>query len=91
MFIIIMYIIVIIITIIMFIFIMTSTIILNLCRSFSGLLLFQGDVVLDCFAGSGGIVCSAVRLQRVCRGVEILPEWAEYTHKKLEQLSAVSP
>jgi len=35
-----------------------------------------GDVVLDCFAGSGGILHAAARLQRRAVGVEVLPDWA---------------
>lgn len=48
-----------------------------------------GDIILDCFAGSGGIVCSAARLNRIVRGIEILPHWAEYTSKKVEEVTKI--
>jgi site-specific DNA-methyltransferase (adenine-specific) len=42
------------------------------------------DVILDCFAGSGGIPLAAVRLGRAVRGVEVLPQWAEYSQQQLK-------
>lgn len=42
-----------------------------------------GDIILDCFAGSGGIPMAAVRLGRQVRGVEVLPQWAEYSQQQL--------
>ena len=43
------------------------------------------NVILDCFAGSGGIPLAAVRLGRAVRGVEVLPQWAEYSQQQLKE------
>ena len=42
-----------------------------------------GEVVLDCFAGSGSIPHAAARLGRVAVGIEREPEWAQRVSKRL--------
>ena len=43
------------------------------------------DLILDPFAGSGGIPQAALRLGRRVKGVEIVPTWAEYAQNVLVQ------
>jgi site-specific DNA-methyltransferase (adenine-specific) len=45
-----------------------------------------GDLVLDCFAGSGSIPAAAVRLDRQVACVELEPEWAQRTSERLKGL-----
>jgi site-specific DNA-methyltransferase (adenine-specific) len=46
----------------------------------------QGDIILDPFAGSGGIGEAVIAAgdQRQYRGIEILPTWGHETQRKLE-------
>lgn len=44
-----------------------------------------GDVVLDCFAGSGGIPVAAAKLGRHVAGIEVIPEWAMYASDRLKE------
>lgn len=44
-----------------------------------------GDVVLDCFAGSGGILASAARLGRKVKGIELLSEWTTQANMAISQ------
>ncbi len=38
---------------------------------------FPGDIILDCFAGSGSTAMAAITLGRRCVSMEIDPKWAE--------------
>lgn len=40
---------------------------------------YPEDVVLDCFSGSGATVAAALQLGRQAIGIEIDPDWAEYS------------
>ncbi|HSP19072.1 MAG TPA: site-specific DNA-methyltransferase [Myxococcaceae bacterium] len=42
-----------------------------------------GDLVLDCFAGSGSIPAAAVRLGREVACIELAPEWAARVRERL--------
>jgi len=45
---------------------------------------FPGDVVLDCFAGSGNTAVAALKLKRRAVAIEIVPAWAEQTASRIE-------
>lgn len=45
---------------------------------------FPGDIVLDCFAGSGSTALAALRLGRRAIAIELVPDWVEYITDKLE-------
>ena len=45
---------------------------------------FPGDIVLDCFAGSGSTALAALRLGRRAISIEIAPEWVDYIALRLE-------
>jgi len=45
---------------------------------------FPGDVVLDCFAGSGSASLAAIKLERRAVAVEIEPAWAEQIASRVE-------
>ena len=47
-----------------------------------------GDLVLDCFGGSGSIPAAAVRLGREVACIELEPEWAERVRARLGQGTA---
>lgn len=47
-----------------------------------------GDLVVDCFAGSGSIPAAALRLERKIACFELLPEWAERVTARLRKESA---
>lgn len=51
---------------------------------------YQGDAVLDIFAGSGQTNLAAERLKRKHVGIEILPEYVKYALKRLEAQSAAA-
>lgn len=38
---------------------------------------FEGDIVLDCFAGSGSTLVAAIRTKRLSIGIDISLEWCE--------------
>lgn len=44
-----------------------------------------GDVVLDCFAGSGSTLAAAKKLGRQCIGIEIDPHWVAMSRQRLGQ------
>ena len=48
-----------------------------------------GELVLDCFAGSGSIPAAAVRLDRDVACIEIEPEWAERVRARLRSDAVV--
>ena len=54
---------------------------------------FPGDIVLDCFAGSGSTAAAAIRLGRRAVAIEIEPQWIEYIASRLAFFSeaAVCP
>ncbi|MGJ5620806.1 DNA-methyltransferase [Sulfitobacter sp. MF3-043] len=45
---------------------------------------YPGDVVLDCFNGSGSTMLAAKRLQRRAVGIEIEEKWIEYARNSLQ-------
>lgn len=49
----------------------------------------SGDIVLDCFAGSGSTALAALKLQRRTVGIEIDPAWAARAAARIEEFSAV--
>lgn len=48
---------------------------------------FPGDIVLDCFAGSGSTIAAALRLGRRAVAIEIEPQWVSYIASRLEFFS----
>lgn len=48
---------------------------------------FPGDIVLDCFAGSGSTAAAALRLGRRAVAIEIEPEWIAYIASRLTLFS----
>ena len=48
-----------------------------------------GELLLDCFAGSGSIPAAAVRLDRDVACIEIEPEWAERVRARLRSDAVV--
>lgn len=50
-----------------------------------------GDLVLDCFAGSGSLPAAALRLGRSAACVELEPEWAERVQRRLAQAAGARP
>ena len=49
------------------------------------LLTDPGDVVLDCFMGSGTTAVAAARLDRRCVGIELRPEYVETARRRLAE------
>ena len=45
---------------------------------------FPGDIVLDCFAGSGSTALAALRTGRRAIAIELAPEWVDYAALRLE-------
>jgi site-specific DNA-methyltransferase (adenine-specific) len=45
----------------------------------------EGDIILDCFAGSGTTLIACKQLNRNFIGVELLPEYCEIIEKRLKQ------
>ena len=45
---------------------------------------FPGDIVLDCFAGSGSTAAATLRLGRRAVAVEIEPQWIAHISSRLE-------
>ncbi len=50
-----------------------------------------GELVLDCFAGSGSIPAAAVRLGRDVACIELQPEWAQRVSRRLQPDALVGP
>lgn len=44
----------------------------------------QGDLVLDCFSGSGSTLYTALQMKRIAIGIELDPKWIHY---QLERMS----
>lgn len=47
-----------------------------------------GDIVLDCFVGSGSTLVASAELKRNFIGIEIEPKWCEVARKRLEKINA---
>ena len=45
----------------------------------------EGDMILDCYAGSGSILCAAVRMGRHFIGIEIRPDYCKIAEKRIQQ------
>ncbi|MCB9841178.1 MAG: site-specific DNA-methyltransferase, partial [Phycisphaeraceae bacterium] len=52
---------------------------------------FPGDIVLDCFAGSGSTVIASIESQRRAVGIEIESQWATRIARRLDEYSAAEP
>lgn len=52
---------------------------------------FEGDIVLDCFAGSGSSLIAALRTQRRAIGIEIDKVWCESIKKRIIAVQALPP
>ena len=50
-----------------------------------------GDIVLDCFSGSGSTAAAAIRLARRAVAIEIEPQWAAWTAERIRLESSASP
>lgn len=48
---------------------------------------YEGDIVLDCFAGSGSTALAAIRLGRKSVGIEIEHEWVQRAIRDIEILT----
>lgn len=48
---------------------------------------FENDIVLDCFAGSGSTLVSALRTKRHTIGIEIDKKWCESIKKRLQSFA----
>lgn len=57
---------------------------LELPRRIIKLLTFPGDIVLDCFMGSGTTAVAAIREDRSYLGIEIVPKYVELARKACE-------
>ncbi len=51
---------------------------------------FPGDIVLDCFAGSGSTAAATLRLGRRAVAVEIEPQWIAHISSRLEIFTQVA-
>lgn len=52
---------------------------------------FPGDVVLDCFAGSGNTALAALNLGRQAVAIEIEPQWAAIIADRVKKACAAQP
>lgn len=52
---------------------------------------FPGDIVLDCFAGSGSTAAAALALGRRTVAIEIEPQWVTYIASRLELFTEAAP
>ena len=50
---------------------------------------YEGDVVLDCFGGSGSTAVAALRQRRRVVSIEIDPNWAASAAKRIEEFCAM--
>ena len=44
---------------------------------------YEGDIVLDCFSGSGSTLEAAVKVNRRCVGLELEPRWVDRSSERL--------
>lgn len=49
---------------------------------------YEGDIVLDCFSGSGTTAIAALKNNRLAVSIEIDPKWIQHSRKIFETLSA---
>jgi DNA modification methylase len=49
----------------------------------------RGDIVLDCFLGSGTTLLAAERTGRICRGVELDPLYVDTAIRRWQNLTGV--
>ncbi len=52
---------------------------------------YEGDIVLDCFAGSGSTAVAALKAGRRSVSIEIEPNWIKHIADLLESLSYIPP
>lgn len=52
---------------------------------------WPGDIVLDCFAGSGNTTLAALRLGRRAIAIELAPRWVHHIALKLEHFAPPKP
>ncbi len=45
----------------------------------------EGDTVMDCYTGSGSILCAAVRMGRHFIGIEINPDYCKIAEKRIQE------
>lgn len=50
---------------------------------------YPGDIVLDCFAGSGSTALAALKLRRRTVSIEIAPAWATQIATRIEEYCAI--
>lgn len=51
---------------------------------------YEGDIVLDCFAGSGSTAAAAVKLGRRAVSIEVDPHWTDFAKARLSHSSEIS-
>ncbi len=50
----------------------------------------RGDIVLDCFLGSGSTLIACEQTGRVCRGIELEEKYCDVTIKRFETLTGIT-
>jgi len=50
---------------------------------------YEGDIVLDCFAGSGSAILAALRTNRLSIGIEIDPQWCFAIRDRIEAFNSL--
>jgi len=50
---------------------------------------YEGDIVLDCFAGSGSTLMAALRTNRLCIGIEIDPQWCSSIEERIKAFNSL--
>ena len=52
---------------------------------------YEGDIILDCFSGSGSTAVAALTLNRCAISIDIEQQWFDRTVSRVETTESVSP